>query len=46
MLHEAGLDARYESVDLATRATEAGADFRMISPKGSYWRSSSRAARS
>ena len=34
MLHEAGLEACYESVDLATRATEAGADFWTINPKG------------
>jgi glutathione S-transferase len=34
MLHEADLVARYESVDLATRATETGADFRTINPQG------------
>ena len=34
ILHEVGLEARCESVDLLTRATETGADFRTINPKG------------
>jgi glutathione S-transferase len=33
-LHEAGLDADYESVDLATGETAAGVDFRTINPMG------------
>jgi glutathione S-transferase len=34
MLHEAGLAADFERVDLATHVTETGADFRTINPKG------------
>lgn len=33
-LHEAGLDAMFEKVDLKTRKTESGADFLAINPKG------------
>jgi glutathione S-transferase len=34
MLHEAGLDAAFERVDLGTKVTETGADFRTINPAG------------
>ncbi|HET9067479.1 MAG TPA: glutathione binding-like protein [Amaricoccus sp.] len=34
MLHEAGLAAAFERVDLRTKLTEAGVDFRTINPKG------------
>jgi glutathione S-transferase len=33
-LHEAGLEVTFERVDLRTRMTETGADFRAINPKG------------
>ena len=33
-LHEAGLPFEHEKVDLATKLTERGADFRAINPKG------------
>ncbi len=34
MLHEAALAAAFERVDLRSKLTEAGADFRTINPKG------------
>ena len=34
-LHEAGLDAEFERVDLKTKITETGDDYRAINPKGS-----------
>lgn len=33
-LHEAGLPAKFERVDLKSKTTEAGADFLAINPKG------------
>jgi glutathione S-transferase len=33
-LHEAGLDATFEKVDLKTRTTQTGADYLAINPKG------------
>ena len=33
-LHEAGLDFEHERVDLKTKVTEHGADYRAINPKG------------
>jgi len=34
-LHEAGLSAEFERVDLDAKLTELGSDYRMINPKGS-----------
>ena len=33
-LHEAGIDANFEKVDLAAKVTESGQDFTAINPKG------------
>jgi len=34
MMHEMGITAEYESVNLQTKVTETGKDFRAINPKG------------
>lgn len=35
MLHEAGVEAEFERVDLKTKQTETGGDFMTLNPKGS-----------